>query len=279
MSMLNGDAAVEEHEEAPNEFRLGRRAALIGLAGGALTSVGGLLSPALAQTPRTFTSGNIKDAVEVRDFLEGLPQCRISTATVEGPYFIDQRILRSNIRENQPGVPLELELHVANANASCHPIKGALVSVWHCNAQGEYSGYLFNDPNKFPDLDTVNELGHVQERDAERWLRGAQTTDANGKVTFQTIVPGWYTPRAAHIHVRVYLSDKTMLTTQLYFPQALLNTIQSTHKDYKSRGVSIYTNENDVVRAQSGISGSQDIMKVAAKPDGSLHATMVLAGT
>ena len=279
MSMLNGDTAVEEHEEAPNEFRLGRRAALIGLAGGALTSVGGLLSPALAQTPRAFTSGNIKDAVEVRDFLESLPQCRISTATVEGPYFIDQRILRSDIRENQPGVPLELELHVANANASCHPIKGALVSVWHCNAQGEYSGYLFNDPNKFPDLDTVNELGHVKERDAERWLRGAQTTDANGKVTFQTIVPGWYTPRAAHIHVRAYLSDKTMLTAQLYFPQALLNTIQSTHRDYKSRGVSIYTNENDVVRDQSGITGRQDILEVTAKPDGSLRAAMVLTGT
>ncbi len=58
MSMLNGDAAAEEHEEAPNEFLLGRRAALIGLAGGTLTSVGGLLSPALAQTPRTFTSLN-----------------------------------------------------------------------------------------------------------------------------------------------------------------------------------------------------------------------------
>ena len=279
MSMLNGRAVAEEHEEAPNEFILERRAALLGMAGGALTSVSSLLSPALAQTPRTFTSGSITDSVEVRDFLEGLPQCRISTAAVEGPYFIDQRILRSDVRENQPGVPLELELHVVNANASCRPIKGALVSIWHCNAQGEYSGYLFNDPNKFPTLDTVNELGHVEERDAERWLRGAQTTDADGKVTFQTIVPGWYTPRAAHIHVRAYLSDKTMLTTQLYFPQALLNTIQSTHNDYKSRGVSIYTNENDVVRAQSGISGSQDIMKVTAKPDGLLRATMVLAGT
>ena len=110
-------------------------------------------------------------------------------------------------------------------------------------------------------------------------MRGAQTTDASGKVTFQTIVPGWYTPRAAHIHVRAYLSDKTMLTTQLYFPQALLNTIQSTHRDYKSRGVSIYTNENDVVRDQSGITGREDTLEVTAKPDGSLRAVMVLTGT
>jgi len=267
----------DQHDEAPNEFRLGRRAALLGILGGTITSVGGLLSPAFAQ--RAFSSGNINDAAEVGDFLDSLPQCRLTTATVEGPYYIDQRIIRSDVREGQPGVPLELELRVANANASCRPIGGAVVSIWHCNAAGEYSGYLFNDPNKFPDLDTVNELGHVAHRDNERWLRGAQTTDAEGKVTFQTIVPGWYTPRAAHIHVRVHLGGNRMMTTQLYFPQALLNTIQSTHPAYRSRGVSIYTNENDVVREQSGISGRDDILKVTPKADGGLRATLVLTGT
>ena len=279
MTKPNQIDIFEEHaDEAPNEFRLGRRAALLGLVGGTITSIGGLLAaPALAQ--RAFTSGNIRDAADVGDFLDGLPQCRLTTATVEGPYFIDQRIIRSNIRERQAGVPLELELRVANANASCRPIGGAVVSVWHCNAEGEYSGYLFNDPNKFPDLASVNEFGHVAHRDNERWLRGAQTTDAEGKVTFQTIVPGWYTPRAAHIHVRVHLGGDRMMTTQLYFPQALLNTIQSTHPAYKARGVSIYTNENDVVREQSGISGREDILKVTGKPDGGLRATMVLTGT
>ena len=270
-------ATHPEPGEAPNEFLLGRRGALVGLAGAAVTSISGLLAPALAQ--RTYRPDNIKDAAEIGDFLEKLPQCRLTTATVEGPYFIDQRIIRSDIRENQPGVPLELELRVANANASCRPVAGAVVSIWHCNAQGEYSGYLFNDPSEFPDLRSVNELGHVAHRDNERWLRGAQVADKNGKVVFKTIVPGWYTPRAAHIHVRVHLADKTMMTTQLYFPQALLNTIQSTHKDYKSRGVSIYTNENDVVREQSGISGSQDIMKVTANANGSLRATTLLTIT
>ena len=277
MIKLHDGIGADEHEEAPNEFIIKRRTALLGLMGGSLTAVGGLLSPALAQS--TFKQSTVKDAAEVGDFLEGLPLCRITTSTVEGPYYIDQRILRSDIRENQTGVPLELELRLANANAGCRPIKGAVISIWHCNAAGEYSGYLFNDPNKFPDLKAMDARGHVQDRDAERWLRGAQTTDAEGKVTFKTIVPGWYTPRAAHIHVRAFLNDQTMLTTQLYFPQALLNTIQSTHKDYKARGVSIYTNENDVVRAQSGISGKEDILKVSTKPDGSLRATMVLAGT
>ena len=277
MKNLNSSLIEEQREEAPNEILLGRRTALFGLAGGTLVSMSGLLSPAFAQ--RTFRSDNIKDSAEVGEFLDNLPQCRLTTATVEGPYFIDERIVRSDIREKQQGVPLELELRIANANASCRPVGGAVVSVWHCNAQGEYSGYLFNDPSKFPDLDTVNELGHVASKDSERWLRGAQTAGADGKVTFRTIVPGWYTPRAAHIHVRVWLDGKTMMTTQLYFPQALQNTIQSTHKDYKSRGVSIYTNENDVVREQSGISGSEDILKVTANPDGSLRAATILTIT
>lgn len=277
MTDMQKSPGLDEHEEAPNEFIIKRRTALFGLLGGTVTSIAGLMPSAHAQS--TFQPKTIKESAGVGDFLAGLPICRITTATVEGPYYIDQRILRSDIRENQPGVPLELELQVANANSRCRPVKGAVVSIWQCNAMGEYSGYLFNDPNEFPILKGANEQGHVPEKDSERWLRGAQVADAEGKVTFKTIVPGWYTPRAAHIHVRAFLNDKTMLTTQLYFPQSVLNTIQSTHKDYKSRGVSIYTNENDVVRAQSGITGSQDVLKVSVKPDGTLRASMVLAGT
>ena len=263
-------ASVEEHEEAPNEYVINRRTALLGVLGTILTPVAGLVSTASA-------AGTVKESAEVGEFLNKIPNmCRVATATVEGPYYIDKNIIRSDIRENQPGVPLELELQIVNANASCRPVKGAVVSIWHCNAEGEYSGYLFNDPNKVPDMDTVNELGHVQEKDTERFLRGAQVTDADGKVRFQTIVPGWYTPRAAHIHLRAFMNDQTMITTQLYFPQSLLNIIQSTQDPYKARGVSIYTNEQDLVRRQSGVAGTEDILQVSAKDDGTLFATMTL---
>ena len=264
-------AAPEQHEESPNEILIKRRTILTGLMGVALTPLSGLLSPAFAQS-------NVKQAAEIGDLLDSIPNmCRLATAALEGPYYIDQRILRSDIREKQPGVPLELELQIVNANASCQPLKGVVVSIWHCNAEGEYSGYLFNDPNQLPDMRSVNEVGHVQEKDNERWLRGAQTTDSNGKVKFRTIVPGWYSPRAAHIHVRAFLSKSEMITTQLYFPQSLVNHIQSAHSAYKGRGVSVYTNENDVVRRQTGVSGMEDVLKVSARDDGSLYATMVLA--
>ena len=262
MTTLNQIA--EHQEEAANEIRLGRRAVMACAVGAALTPVAGLLAPASAQS-------SLKQATEIGDLLAGIPNmCRVTSATIEGPYYIDQRIVRSDIRESQPGVPLELELRLVNANAGCGPIAGALVSIWHCNAAGEYSGYLFNDPNVMPDVRAADATGHVPERDKERWLRGAQTTDANGKVTFRTIVPGWYTPRTAHIHVRAFLNEKTMITTQLYLPQAVNNSVQSSHPAYKARGVSIYTNENDILLR------SEEILKVSAKSDGSLRGAMTL---
>ena len=265
------DQAIEEHEEAPNEFIITRRSALVGLLGTALVPVSGLLSPAMAQS-------SLEQAAEIGDFLENIPDmCRVTTATVEGPYYIDERLVRSDIREDQPGVPLEFELRLVIANADCGPIAGAVISIWHCNADGEYSGYLFSNPNEMPNLTAADEFGHVKQDDPARFLRGAQTTDADGKVTFRTIVPGWYTPRAVHFHVRAFLSERDMITTQIYLPQSLINTIQSTAEPYKARGVSIYTHENDVVRRQSGISGTEDIAKVTVKDDGSLFASITLA--
>jgi protocatechuate 3,4-dioxygenase beta subunit len=89
-------------------------------------------------------------------------------------------------------------------------------------------------------------------------------------VTFRTIVPGWYTPRAVHVHVRAFVSARDMITTQLYFPQSLINRVHSTKEPYKARGVSIYTNENDILIRP------EDILKVSARGDGSLYATMTL---
>ena len=261
---------VTPHEEAPNEFMLKRRTAVMGMLGVMLTPVSGLLTPA-------FAKSELKDAASIGEKLSNIPgMCQVTTTTVEGPYYIDKEIVRSDIREDQPGVPLELELRLVNSNSRCKPIEGAVISIWHCNAQGEYSGYLFNDPDQMPSLSGATESGHVQQQGTERFLRGAQTTDADGKVVFKTIVPGWYTPRAAHIHLRAFLHDKTMVTTQLYFPQSLLNHIQSTEDAYKNRGVSIYTNEDDLVREQSGISGKTDILKVTSSDNKSLRAAMTI---
>ena len=88
------------------------------------------------------------------------------------------------------------------------------------------------------------------------FLRGRQTTNANGLVSFTSIFPGWYTSRATHIHVHIYNSSGTsLLVTQIAFPEgsgsavALVNA--STANGY-TKGLSGYTyNASDNVFSDS----------------------------
>src|SRR5205823_848532 len=125
----------------------------------------------------------------------------------------------------QTGVPLTLKIYVYDSEAAFAPVKGAQVDIWHCNAYGVYSGE-----------DVLNTEG-------ETWLRGYQITDATGLAAFHTIIPGWYPGRTAHIHMRVRskYSDTGSLrdgtnTTQLFFPQAVIDSLYTTVAPYNERG-------------------------------------------
>ena len=65
--------------------------------------------------------------------------CRPTIRQTEGPYLISDSPLRSDVREGQPGVPLKLSLNIVD-DFWCTPIKGAAIELWHCDAQGMYSG-------------------------------------------------------------------------------------------------------------------------------------------
>ncbi|NEQ28901.1 MAG: twin-arginine translocation pathway signal protein, partial [Microcoleus sp. SIO2G3] len=75
-----------------------------------------------------------------------LPACTVRPQQTEGPYFVDEKLNRSDIRSNptdgtvRAGVPLQLTMRVSQANGnSCRPIAGAIVDIWHCDAEGIYS--------------------------------------------------------------------------------------------------------------------------------------------
>ena len=73
MTKPNKGTIAEEHEEAPNEYLITRRATLLGVMGTILTPVSGLLSPALAQ-------GTLKEAAEIGDVLKNIPGlCRVTS--------------------------------------------------------------------------------------------------------------------------------------------------------------------------------------------------------
>ena len=75
--------------------------------------------------------------------IPGPPECTLVSEQEEGPYYIDGAMLRSNIRENKPGVPLTLRIALLDARR-CSPVAGASLDIWHCDAAGVYSGFTAN---------------------------------------------------------------------------------------------------------------------------------------
>lgn len=157
-----------------------------------------------------------------------------SPALTEGPYYKAGDFVRSDITEGQAGMPMTLTLTVVDTN--CQPIPNARVDIWHANAQGQYSGV--SDP-KEGCADCVDKT----------FLRGTQTTNAQGQVTFQTIFPGWYPGRTVHIHVKIWENDQQVLTTQLFVTKADADAVFAT-TGYK--GTQNTTNEQDRIAQQAG---------------------------
>jgi protocatechuate 3,4-dioxygenase beta subunit len=149
----------------------------------------------------------------------GAVGCVVRPEQTEGPYFVDDQLVRSDIRTEpgtgvpKAGMPLALALTVFDvSNAQCRPLPGATVDVWQCDAQGVYSGVVDRG------FDTVG----------QKFLRGVQTTDAAGLARFTTIHPGWYSGRTVHIHfkIRTQAAGGTWeFTSQWYFDDALNDRI------------------------------------------------------
>ncbi|CAN5404889.1 hypothetical protein BH09CHL1_BH09CHL1_18270 [soil metagenome] len=125
-----------------------------------------------------------------------ITSCVLAPEMTEGPYFLDDALIRRDITEGKPGVPLRVRIVVADVT-TCGPVANAAVDIWHCDAHGYYSGVAVNDPGPDSDPELVAEAAD------QVFLRGIQITDANGLVEFETIYPGWYIGRTIHIHLMV----------------------------------------------------------------------------
>ncbi len=183
--------------------------------------------------------------------------CALNAEAIRGPFYIPETLVRREIAEDHAGVPLRLQLRVVDVDG-CRPLEGMSVEVWHCDAEGNYSGYPSYPPDEFP---MVGPSAVVEPEDGQRFCRGAQFSDVDGRVDFETIVPGWYTPRTPHVHVRVahpgtetltIEDERLVLTNQLYFPDALTAELFASTSPYRERGPSPYTNANDRIIHDSG---------------------------
>src|SRR5262249_39347051 len=123
--------------------------------------------------------------------------CVLTPEVTEGPYWIDNKLTRRDIREGKQGLPLVLQLTIVNAK-TCKPINAADVEIWHCDAAGKYSGFDTSSGGGGPG-------GGGGPTSATRYLRGHQRSNAAGTATFLTVFPGWYPGRTPHIHMKVHV--------------------------------------------------------------------------
>ena len=151
-----------------------------------------------------------------------------------------QAFQRCDITEGKPGIPLTLTLTIVDAANALAPIAGANAEIWHCDAEGVFSDYASK-----PDPDAATTT----------YLRGAQTTNRGGQVTFTTIYPGWSGDRATHMFVRIYDGMTPRKTLQLGFPDAFNATVYADVHRYV-RGQSPITSDADPVFGDAPESGA-----------------------
>lgn len=121
----------------------------------------------------------------------------VTPPETEGPYYRRDTPERASLLE--PGMAgARLVLTGQVLTRSCQPVAAALLDFWQADAAGAYDNAGYR-------------------------LRGHQFTDATGRYSLETVVPGLYPGRTRHIHVKVQAPNGPVLTTQLYFPGEVRN--------------------------------------------------------
>jgi protocatechuate 3,4-dioxygenase beta subunit len=248
----------EDNDDLPVGRILSRREVLKVFAGaGAAMFVGYGVNQAGAQGAGAGISP-LRSSGPLAQALDRIAQprtaCVVRPAAVEGPFFIDGQLNRSDIRvdsatgEPVPGVELNVTFNVSVINGGCAPLEGAVVDLWQCDAVGHYSGV-----SPF--------VGHD-------FLRGYQTTDANGNTSFTMIYPGWYPGRTTHTHFKIRTNPSSfdggyVFTTQLFYDDTLTDQIylQSPYNKHMPRDT---TNATDGIYQQVG--GAQ--LQLVCVPNG-----------
>lgn len=214
---------------------IGRREAIsvMGAAGAGIALGCATDSPAAPTTDPVSTNGS----------------CLVTPTETAGPFPNVADLVRSDIREDRPGTPLRLTVRVVDATNGCSPVAGAEVEVWQCDAHGDYSEY--------------------GSQSGRTWLRGRQTTGADGEVVFTTVYPGWYPGRATHVHVEARTPAGARKVSQIAFAESVNAAVYATGV-YAARGANPTSNQRDGIFADS-LAG--ELVTPAGDPVGGYTAT------
>jgi protocatechuate 3,4-dioxygenase beta subunit len=160
------------------------------------------------------------------------PDCILTPSETAGPFPLDLTTnafyFRQDVREDRLGVEHRVKMLVVGAD-NCLPMPNVRVNIWHCDKDGNYSGY-------------GNQTGTT-------YCRGYQITDANGEVEFVTVFPGWYNGRICHIHFQVFVSSIYSAVSQFTYPLAEKNAIYAAFPALYTKGADPKTFTTDGIFA------------------------------
>jgi protocatechuate 3,4-dioxygenase beta subunit len=186
-----------------------------------------------------------------------------------GPYYLADELIRADISEGKPGVPLTLRLLVLDAG-TCRPLADAAVDLWHCDAVGAYSAF------------------GAAGGDSHTFLRGIQLTDRQGVAQFHTIFPGCYPGRTNHIHFQVrmagardgetYRGGHVAHTGQVFFPEAITAGLMQRGAYAPQPIARMSQAEDGIFQHQNGRASTARLTPVAAAdPSRGFEAVLVAA--
>jgi len=184
-----------------------------------------LISPSLLRSNEDTT---------IASAANGTASCAVSNSETAGPFptITPASLVNTNISGDRTGVDFTMNIVVKNVNNSCGVLENAIVDIWHCDREGNYSEYGGTQ------MQTTNYT-------SAHFLRGRQTSDANGLVKYTSKFPGWYTGRATHIHVHIYNSTgSSLLITQIAFPEgsgSAVETVNAATSYGYTKGMTGYT--------------------------------------
>ncbi|KAG8863901.1 hypothetical protein FRC20_010475 [Serendipita sp. 405] len=224
-----------------------------------------------------------------------MPRCHVGIDYPElSPYYLRDDYVREDLRENQTGTTLYLDIGVIDIT-TCTPAQDIFVEIWACSAQGVYSAFgtgptMGGNPTALPTGSSGTIVppsqtmsgpfpsgsgfppggfpgGGTSKADGDNFLRGGLPADTNGMVELMTIYPGFYTGRTVHIHTMIhqnisYHNNGTIISAsgnlrhigQVFFDEALNDEVLA-QAAYQGTGQSRTYNAQDGILEQANSGG------------------------
>ncbi|KAH8152579.1 uncharacterized protein LAJ45_03420 [Morchella importuna] len=171
--------------------------------------------------------------------------CLLTPEVTEGPYYVTGEYIRQDVREDQEGVDVYLDLQFIDVN-TCEPVPGIYFDIWNANSTGTYSGIVASGNGDSTDLTNIDKT----------FLRGLWNTDHEGVTQFTTLFPGHYQGRATHTHIvahqggivqanQTFSGGNVTHVGQLFWDETLRSAVETVYP-YNTNTQAVTSNEEDM---------------------------------